>query len=723
MRKQEIARLMPGETIKRIKSAQTIVVIGPTSSGKSTLIYALVNHRIIKYIIVGIGDKRQTTIIPCNFLFDERIIKDEYFSIRINRKRFATKLIHIKILECLAKLFAMNGCDAYETVDSIDESFINNIFEPSDSAYHLGKILNEISLDTFRRAVLKVLSAIAKLENDFNSRVKVKKKEPNKTKVSVDEIRGIVMEDMWNEIPAELLEDYAKWLNSIEEIIRNRLLSLLNISEYTDEILEYSTEKDDKFRFGGNVLQGLFDPFEPYSLIIEDITLACRPREELIKMANENVPLRFCLRDSMGLNQIDMNENSIKDALDIALNCSPDSILLLISLEEHGSVISECCEVIGQKIGKAKKLDVPVNVIFTKPDIVIGNIINKEERDTVELTQEDYDRYIGNAISSVNEMVAGFVEKMPVENGEWLSIRYLEEDIDPIQRALKAKASDQITKFKRRGLYNKINCIIRDTQIRVLPKGIVEPLYITVKKSEHPAIEFKIDGSVISAEFSNMKNALTQDKAIVNGYIIKDKERIHGRSVVKYYNNLRKGLGYRTRAYVYGNFNINMKGMLNRVLLNNIPDFASLYKSEVVKTLADNIEECEIDRLIKVFDKNHDIANSAFANINPIIFEGLSSKVRMLQKIHLVFRDYFISTEKYYMVMDKVAFNLSYGNNDIRTLIDNIYFDNSLTYDETIRKMQTEFYNMFATQKFIDIVAREIGNAMTELVNKMFVII
>ena len=34
---------------------------------------------IIKYILVGIGDKCQTTIIPCNFLFDERIEKDEYF--------------------------------------------------------------------------------------------------------------------------------------------------------------------------------------------------------------------------------------------------------------------------------------------------------------------------------------------------------------------------------------------------------------------------------------------------------------------------------------------------------------------------------------------------------------------------------------------------------------------------------------------------------------------
>ena len=56
--------------------------------------------------------------------------------------------------------------------------------------------------------------------------------------------------------------------------------------------------------------------------------------------------------------------------------------------------------------------------------------------------------------------------------------------------------------------------------------------------------------------------------------------RIHGRSVVRYYENLQIGLGYTTNAYVYGNFSINMKGMLKKVLENKIPDFLTLYQSE-----------------------------------------------------------------------------------------------------------------------------------------------
>ena len=100
MKKQEIARLMPGEAHKRIKTAQSIVVIGPTSSGKSTLIYALVNHQIIKFILVGVGDKCQTTIIPCNFLFDERICASFVY---LSRSLFLSIIAVFICMSCLGK--------------------------------------------------------------------------------------------------------------------------------------------------------------------------------------------------------------------------------------------------------------------------------------------------------------------------------------------------------------------------------------------------------------------------------------------------------------------------------------------------------------------------------------------------------------------------------------------------------------------------------------------
>lgn len=723
MRKQEIARLMPREAHKRIKTAQSIVVIGPTSSGKSTLIYALVNHQIIKFILVGVGDKCQTTIIPCNFLFDERIEKGEFFSIQIRTKVFSPKQIHIKVVEILAKQFALCGYEAEETISSIDGEVMLGILEPADAEYHLGKIVNEISIEDFKNIVNKALTIIENSKEPFYNRVKKKKKEPDKRKVSIDEIRCIIMEDMWNELPEPIREEYQNWLNLIGEKITQRLNTCLGENSGVESINEFSVVEDDILPYGGMVLQSLFDPYEPYSLIVEEMTMACRPRDELIDMFYDKIPLRFCLRDTMGLNQINMDNNSVKDALDIALNCSPDSILLLMNLEERDDVIENCCEAINSKIGKAQRLDVPVHVIFTKADRVLSNIINKADRETVELTQADYTEHIEAAINIMENSIEGYLSHLMESSATWLSIRYLEEKIDPIQCALKEVASPLIEKFTRKGLYRKIDEILKETQMRILPKGVTSPLYVTVKDTGLPAVKIKIDPIVLSKEFNQIQEVLTKDKAVVNGYQITDTRRIHGRSVVRYYENLQIGLGYTTNAYVYGNFSINMKGMLKKVLENNIPDFLTLYQSEVIKTLADNMDDTELDKVIAELDENEQITQFAFADINPAIFDDLPLKVKKIQKLHLIFRHYFGSSDKFYMVIDRVAFNLSYGNNAIKKMTDAIYNKPFITYDETIRLMQQNFKKQYGSPNFADVLAAEMSSAMTELVNKMFIII
>lgn len=723
MKKQEIARLMPREAHKRIKTAQSIVVIGPTSSGKSTLIYALVNHQIIKFILVGVGDKCQTTIIPCNFLFDERIEKGEFFSIQIRTKVFSPKQIHIKVVEILAKQFALCGYEAEETISSIDSEVMLGILEPADAEYHLGKIVNEISIEDFKNIVNKALTIIEDAEESFYNRVKKKKKEPDKRKVSIDEIRCIIMEDMWNELPEPIREEYQNWLNSIGEKITQRLNICLGANSGVESINEFSVVEDDILPYGGMILQSLFDPYEPYSLIVEEMTMACRPRDELIDMFYDKIPLRFCLRDTMGLNQINMDNNSVKDALDIALNCSPDSILLLMNLEERDDVIENCCEAINSKIGKAQRLDVPVHVIFTKADRVLSNIINKADRKTVELTQADYTEHIEAAIDIMENSIEGYLSHLMESSATWLSIRYLEEKIDPIQCALKEVTSPLIEKFTRNGLYRKIDEILKETQMRILPKGVTSPLYVTVKDTGLPAVEIKIDPIVLSKEFNQIQEVLTKDKAVVNGYQITDTRRIHGRSVVRYYENLQIGLGYTTNAYVYGNFSINMKGMLKKVLENKIPDFLTLYQSEVIKTLADNMDDVELDKVIAELDENEQITQFAFADINPAIFDDLPLKVKKIQKLHLIFRHYFGSSDKFYMVIDRVAFNLSYGNDAIKKMTDAIYNKPFITYDETIRLMQENFKKQYGSPNFADVLAAEMSSAMTELVNKMFVII
>ena len=480
MNDQKIASLMPIEACKRLKSAQSIVVVGPTSSGKSTLIYTLVNHKIIPYISIGVGDKCQTTIIPCDFLFDERITKNEYFALQIRIKDFSFNPIHIKFMEMLTKLYVANGYDIEEAMDAFDSNFMNGILEPADASYHLGRIASKISIESIKQIVESALRHIDNAEESFNARVKRIKAAPDKRTVSTEAVRSIVMEDMWSELPEMLIRKYQNWLIEIGVAIQNRLALCMGIDHLIDITREYSTEYNDVLPYGGEVLQHLFDPYEPYSLIVENMTMVCRPREVLIhelrNMFDKRIPLRFCIRDTMGLNQISMDGNSMKDALDIALNCSPDNIILLMSLQERDDVIFKCCEAINSKSSKAKKLGIPINVIFTKADIAISNIINKSTRDTVELMQEDYTKHIFPAISSIESKINDYISTLKEESTSWLSIRYLDENIDPIQLALNEEESDtpelkqqkyEMRKhFRKEGLYKKISDILYKTQLK-----------------------------------------------------------------------------------------------------------------------------------------------------------------------------------------------------------------------------------------------------------------
>lgn len=105
----------------------------------------------------------------------------------------------------------------------------------------------------------------------------------------------------------------------------------------------------------------------------------------------------------MGLTQSGIDNLSINSALDIALSSSPDSILFLISLDERDDVITDTCNAIAEKILKEGKTNIPVNIIFTKADRIIGNIINKSAENNFQLTQNDYDKNIAGAVEKVEK--------------------------------------------------------------------------------------------------------------------------------------------------------------------------------------------------------------------------------------------------------------------------------------------------------------------------------
>jgi hypothetical protein len=421
-----------------------------------------------------------------------------------------------------------------------------------------------------------------------------------------------------------------------------------------------------------------------------------------------------------------MDSVSIKNALDVALNCSPDSILLLLSLEERDDILAESCKAIEEKLSKAKKMDIPINVIFTKADRIIGNKIYKKKNNrndsNVELSQDDYNAHVLDVITEMEKDIKRYLEGISSQSVNWLSLRYLKEEIDPIQMALRNKEDNRIVNFKPIGLYQIMDFIAKDTQKRILPDGITKPIFVTANEPNSPAVKISLSNEKMLGVLTNMKNRLTQDAEIVNGYQIRTDYTINGRSVTTYWKKLQIGLGHTTRARVYGNFSINMKAMLRKVLNENIPKIISLYENQALETVVSNLCTEELHNLIEQLDSDSKYKAIAFDDINPALIKAMSDDERYMQILHVIFKDYFLKSGKYYMVIDKVAFKLSYGNDEIKKHLTSIY-NKPIGYDETMRILQKEFLKIFASQRFARIVLEELGNAMTDIVNKMFITI
>lgn len=732
MIKKEIKelKLSPEEALKRIKSIVSFVVVGPSASGKSTLIYKLIDGKIVQFISDGIGDKSQTTIIPCTFLFDERI-EEGQFGIKTNTKIFAFKSIHIELIEQLAILFSNNGGCTEDTLECIDDEWIDKVLEPKSAAYHLGKMKQEISLDKLKEALEVPLDAIENADKPFLTRVNDKKKELKSQKVKITEVRRIVFEEMWDELSSEVKSGYFGWIKSIEIEVNEKLNVLFENNIKNNNVFEFSVNEDDNYPNGGYLLKELFNPYNPYSLVVDQIILACRPRQEIIDIYKEDkesdIPLRFCLKDTMGLNQKGIDHNTIKDALDIALSSTPDSILLLLSLEERDDVIAESCDAISNKMKRVEKMDIPVNIFFTKADRILENMICKNNKTMGGIEQQDYDKNIEDAIGKMEASIKSYLNKIPQESSTWLSLIFKEEKIDPIQIALKNVGSNYVERFTPKGLYSNINRIIEDAQSRIFPDGINSPLKVQVIDYDKPAISFSVNSDCMKNEMDNIETLLAKDKKNVNRYLITTDYRIHGRSVVNYYRNLQSGQGYKTNAKVYGNFNINMKLMIYNTLCECI-DFENLYKNQAILTDTSNIGIDEANKIInKIINKsNKEIdkkdSNGDISKFTSYVNPSISDKDVLEQVLHVIFKDYFSKTEKYHMIMNYVAFQLSYDNKRIKEQIDNVYMK-PISYDQTIREMQETFRDIFSTEEFKKIIAEEIGSAMTMLVNKMFITI
>lgn len=698
--------------LKRHSTAPQLVVVAPSGAGKSTLIYFLLNHRLIPYVKIGIGENSQTTIIPCEFCFDERIVDDETFAIQITKKEYSPKDIHMAILTVLMDLFGRNDCDTEDTLDAFDEKIWEQIIEPEEAHYHLKQIRNDIFPEELRNALRPVLDYM--VDHDFKAKVRQRREKFKSKKVKLSEVRELIFEEMFEEMPEDVKSAYAEWLNRIGTVIEQRLQKAIGDDMFSQKMVQYSLDGENN---GTLVLGALFDPYEPYSLIIDHISIACRPRKELIDTAQDKspeLPFRFCIRDTMGLTQKGIDAASTKNAMEAALNCKADSILFLLNLEDRDDSLAECCRALVEKkeeLLRKSHLDISVYVLFTKADRKVENLINKRNTGGLYIDEETYAQNIQDVLSDLEQVVHDYADMLPQEEVGWLSMRYLKDSY-----ILKSLKDDERKRyFEPEGLFEKIVDYSMKTLRSTLPKGVKKPLFVTAIEPDKPAIQVSINPDKIKAEIEAMQYSLCKKTDIVNGYVIGDNTpRLHGKSVYTYWNKLTIGLGHTTKASVFGNFSINMKGLLRKILTDTFVSFAKFDENRAVTFTADNLADDALIDVLKVLLAGDNIETG----MNP----ALGEKNIALQRLYEFYIDYFMDVSRFASVIDSAAYDLSYNNPELKQYLSNIY-NHTPGYDEAMRELQRSFNAFFGSNNFTRILINELNQIMSSMVNKLFIVI
>lgn len=713
MKNKEYKKIMALSALKRRNSAPKIVVIAPTGSGKSTLVFLLMNGKLLPYMRIGIGDKSLTTIIASEICLDERIENDNKFAVRIIRKGFKYHSIHYQIIKLLLELFGSHDYDVEETIEALDDSVINRILEPVEGKYHLDEIKDQLDFEKLKEALTQLLEALN--DADYESRYREKKAQLKGKKPKVAELRELVFDEIFESLDQKKTS-YIDWLNNIGTIIEIRLLNAAGEKIFKGEMVEYDIEEDD----GKAILQELFNPFSPYSLIVDCINVACRPRQELIDIAKKNypnLPFRFCIRDTMGMNQgmavLDLND--IKDSLEVALNCKADAVLYLMSLEEDDITLEACSKALAEKqeaLRKNGKLNVRFNILYTKADRIIENLISNSRTDgTLVINAETYEENIEGALSALEGMISKYSAGLSSDSAGYVSMRFVEDSL--IEKAL--KYDNRRKNFEPEGIFDKISDMAMTTLISTLPKDVVNPIFVSAKDADKSAVSMNVSTDQIRKNIQQMKELLCNTKDIVNGYIIPNSTpRIHGRSVNNYWNRLALGLGYSTKAHVYGNFSINMKGLMKRVIYAAFPSFASFDSRQAIDLTADNLDDDVLETAMKEIFGTDNLE----AGMNP----ALGTRNIYLQRLYEYFRLYFNDPERYASVVDRVSYNLTYGNPDVKAILNKAYYGTE-GYDLAMRKLQYTFRSFFGSEKFSEILKTEFESVMNEMINKLFITI
>lgn len=710
----EFKNLTPAEVMERIKNIPTIAIVGASGAGKTIASNNLLNPEVSQYTSLGIGERSQTTNIPSNFILDSRVVHNHEFALNITKKVLDKKLIMGKLFEAVADEFIDNDYNIEDTIKSInDGSWEKGFLEPKDASYHLEAVKEDLDI---ARLIELTKSFVEKIDIDnFSAAVEEKKKALGQKAPKAKLLKKPVFVEYCLEM--EENEEIENWIDNISNVIDDKLKNILGKEHYFNYTFSFST--NDKGRI---VLEELYNPDKPYSLVVETIYISCRPRNEVIdvmKQKNPCIPFRMGLVDTIGMTQEGVDEQSLSLGIDRAFAKSVNGIILLINLEEREDTIRSICEGINEKINKLKN-NSDIYILFSKGDKLAESKIDKKKYN-LKTSQDDYDREIEGILNEISDSVEAYSKMIDsnIAGMRWQSLSYKHQDIDSRIIAIRKnnKFSDEEKveyekHFSPDGLFEFIINALYEQQLRLLPKN-VKPILLTVNNIKENPLKVCIFQDKLSDKLGEVSQYLSNNRAVVGQYKgIPDDSVYYHSTVTAYYYKLKNGEGHTSRATVYSNISINMKMLIWSALSKHNLRLIDILNSGAIEILFDNLEDKELSNILKGI------------NMDSILMEKSNSNVQ-----REIVKQYYLDLIKNnvdwigYQVLNRVSMSLSYDNKYIKSKIDEIYFMPGISYSDTFKRMQSKFRDIFGSEEFKLIICDEIAEVISEIVNRGFVII
>ncbi len=549
--------------IRRQRSADTIVLMGPTSSAKSTVITELLPPVSNKLLGKNVGVTAQTTLLSTRLMLNARLTEDEVLVQCIPRRSSA----YMDFIGQAKATISDALYDQREEIESfeVNDKIIESILDPTDRRYHAYQFAFQHGLTSGLIVILgqlcqRIINDPEPLTKEADKRYKqIRIKDQHIKKREVYE--QIVDERFFTECEDE--EKIRAWYTQLKKTVEDELESLWTFPEI--KTLLGSPDGDEI----PVLIEKLYSKDSACSLVFEEVLYATSPaqlvREEYQRLdpTYSERTVKFNVLDTVGLTQSTQFRDDISDNMDVILSKDSNALLFLCASDEQPSVYETCLELLKDK--EKKLAQKPVTICRTKADIAIRNImIDKWRQDhgTNTIADEQYPKYIKTAYQSYCD------EYLSPDNAKAGGIKNCKIEL----LSLASDISSKMNPFLNNALDNKrIIHILFDLSARVEKSYEGGRLWLQSKDLIHYPLKVsclleqlaKTIGLAMTAQNNDNHKQYTQYIDAVGTF--------HGRSANCFRRKLQYGEGHETHATMFLDFRLYIPNIVARWLREALP--------------------------------------------------------------------------------------------------------------------------------------------------------